>query len=67
MTAIYSCQMLMSVLSFLGLKEVQMRANDFKLYKTSHFDRKTVNINVSLCAAPKLALGTASPCYCDVN
>ena len=67
MTAIYSCHMLMSVLSFLGLKEVQMRAHDFKLYKSSHFDRKTANINVSLSAAPKLALGTASRCYCDVN
>ena len=52
---------------FLGLKEVQMRAHDFKLYKLSHFDRKTANINVSLSAAPKLAFGTASRCYCDVN
>ena len=44
-----------------------MRAHDFKLFKLSHFDRKTAKINVSLSAAPKLALGTASRCYCDVN
>ena len=44
-----------------------MRAHDFKLYKSSHFDRKTANINVSLSATPKLGLVPASRCYCDVN
>ena len=51
----------------LGLKEDQMGAHDFKLYKVPHFDKKTANINVSLSAGPKLALAKASRCYCDVN
>ena len=44
-----------------------MGANDSKFYKVPLFDRKTANINVSLSAAPKLALATASRCYCNVN
>ena len=44
----------------LGLKEVQMGAHDFKLNKVPLFSRKSVNINVSLSAAPKLALVPAS-------
>ena len=40
----------------LGLKEVQMRAHDFKLNKVPFFALQSVNINVSLSAAPKLAL-----------
>ena len=51
----------------LGLKEVQMGAQDFKLNKVPLFSRKTVNINVSRSAAPKLALVPASRYYCDVN
>ena len=51
----------------LGLKEVQMGANDFKLIKGPLFSRKSVNINVSLSAAPKLTLVPASRYYCDVN
>ena len=51
----------------LGLKEVQMGAYHFKLNKVPLFSRKTVNINVSLSAAPKLALVPASRYYCDVN
>ena len=51
----------------LGLKEVQMGAHDFKLIKVPIFSRKSVNINVSLSAAPKLALVPASRYYCDVN
>ena len=44
-----------------------MGANDFKLNKVPFFSRKTVNINVSLSVAPKLALVPASRYYCDVN
>ena len=44
-----------------------MGAHDFKLNKVPHFALKSVNINVSLCAAPKLALSPASRYYCDVN
>ena len=44
-----------------------MGAHDFKLNKVPHFFSKTVNINVSLYAAPKLALVPASCYYCDVN
>ena len=44
-----------------------MGAHDLKLNKVSLFSRKTVNINVSLSAAPKLALVPARCYYCDVN
>ena len=44
-----------------------MGAHDFKLNKMPLFSRRSVNINVSLFAAPKLALVPASRYYCDVN
>ena len=44
-----------------------MHAHDFKLNNVPLCSRKTVNINVSLSAAPKLALVPASRYYCDVN
>ena len=44
-----------------------MGDNDFKLNKVSLFSRKTVNINVSLSAAPKLALVPARRYDCHVN
>ena len=44
-----------------------MGANDFNHNKLPLFSRKSVNINVSLSAAPKLALVPASRYYCDVN
>ena len=44
-----------------------MEAHDFKVNKVPLFSRKSVNINVSLSAAPKLALVPASRYYCDVN
>ena len=46
---------------------VQMEAHDFKLNKVPPFSRKSVNINVSLSAAPNLALVPASRYYCDVK
>ena len=51
----------------LGLKEVQMGAHDFKLIKMPLLSRKSVNINGSLSAAPKLALVPASCYMCDVK
>ena len=51
----------------LGLKEVQMGANDFKLYNAPFFAQKPVNFNVSRSAAPKLALVPASCYNCDVK
>ena len=51
----------------LGLKEVQMGANDFKYNKVPLFDRKKGNINTTMSAAHKLALVPASRYYCDVN
>ena len=51
----------------LGLKEVQIGAHDFKLNKVPFSDLKSVNINVSRRAAPKLALVPASHYYCDVK
>ena len=44
-----------------------MGAHDFNFIKVPLFSRKTVNINVSLSAAPKLALVQASRYNCDVN
>ena len=44
-----------------------MGAHNFKLIKVPLFARKSVIINVSLSAAPKLALVPASPYYCNVN
>ena len=44
-----------------------MAAHDFKLNKVSLFARKSVNTNISLSAAQKLALVPASRYYCDVN
>ena len=51
----------------LGLKEVQMRAHNFKLYKVPFSALKSVNINVSRSAAPKLAIVPASRYKCDVK
>ena len=44
---------------------VQMGAQDIK--SRCLFSRKSVNINVSLSAAPKLSLVPASRYYSDVN
>ena len=44
-----------------------MGAHDFKLIKVPLFSRKSVNINVSLSVAPKLALVPESRYNCDVN
>ena len=44
-----------------------MGAHDFKLNKVPLFALKSVNINVSLSAAPKLALVPASRYNCDVT
>ena len=44
-----------------------MGAYDFKLIKVPLFSRKSVNINVSLSAAPKLAPVPASRYNCDLK
>ena len=44
-----------------------MGAHDFKLNKVPLFALKSMNINVSLSAAPKLALVPASRYMCDVK
>ena len=44
-----------------------MGAQDFKLNKVILFALKSVYINVSLSAAPKLALVPAIRYYCNVN
>ena len=44
-----------------------MGAHDFKLNKVPFFALKSENINVSLYAAPKLALVPASRYNCDVK
>ena len=44
-----------------------MGAHDFKLNKVLLFALKSVNINVSLSAGPRIALVPASRYYCNVN
>ena len=44
-----------------------MGANDFKLNKVSLYALKSSGYQVSMSAAPKLALVPASRYYCDVN
>ena len=44
-----------------------MGAHDFKLNNVPLFALKSVDINVSLPAAPKLALVPASRYYCNIN
>ena len=44
-----------------------MGAHDFKLYNVPFFARKSVNINVSRSAAPKLALVPVSGYNCYVK
>ena len=51
----------------LRLKEVQMGTHDFKYNKVHFFARETGNINISMFAAPKLALVPASRNNCDVT
>ena len=43
-----------------------MGTHDFKYNKAPLFGRKTGNINISMSAAPKLALVPANSYYCDV-
>ena len=57
----------MSVPSFIRIERGSDGAHDFKLNNVPLFALKSVNINVSLSAAPKLALLQASRYYCDVN
>ena len=51
----------------LGLKEVQIGAHNFKLNKVPFSALKSMNINVSRSAAPKLALVPASLYNCYVK
>ena len=51
----------------LGLKEIQVRAHDFKHNNVPLFAGKPGYINVSLSAAQNLALVPASRYYCVVN
>ena len=51
----------------LGLKEVQMGTHDIKYNNVTLFARKPGNINVSMSAAPKLALVLASRYNCDIK
>ena len=44
-----------------------MGTNDFKYNKVHFFARETGNINISMFAAPKLALVPASRYNCDVT
>ena len=44
-----------------------MGTHDFKYNEVPLFARKTVNINTSMSAVPKLALVPASRYYCNVT
>ena len=56
----------MSVPSFIRIERGADGAHDFKLNKVPFLALKSVNINVSMPAAPKLALVSASHYYCHV-
>ena len=51
----------------LGLKEVQTGAHNFKLNKVPLFSKTTMNINVSIYAALKLAIVPAIRYYMTSN
>ena len=51
----------------LRLKEVQMGAHDFKYNNVPLFAQKPGDFNISISAAPKLALVPASRYYRDVT
>ena len=51
----------------LRLKDVQMGTHNFKYNNVPIFARKPGDINISMFAAPKLALVPASRYYCDVT
>ena len=51
----------------LGLKEVQIGDHDFKYSNVPFLLKQSGNINISMFAAPKLALVPASRYYCDVT
>ena len=57
----------MSVPIFIRIERGSVGVHDFKLNKVPLFALKSVNINVSLSAALKLALVPASRYYCNVN
>ena len=57
----------MYVPSFIRIERGSDGAHDFENNKVPLFGRKTVKINTSMSAAPKLALVPASRYYCDVN
>ena len=57
----------MSVPSFIRIEKGQIGDHNFKLNKGSFSALKSVNINVSRSAAPKLALVPASHYNCDVE
>ena len=57
----------MSVPSFIRIERGSDGVHDFKLNNVHLFAIKSVNNNVSLSAAPKLALVPAGRYYCDTN
>ena len=50
----------------LRFKEVQIGTHDFKYNNVPLFAQKPEDINISMSAAPKLALVPASRYFCDV-
>ena len=57
----------MPVPSFIRIERGSDGAHDLKLNKVLFFALKSVHINVSMSAAPKLALVPVSRYNCDVN
>ena len=57
----------MHVPSIIRIERGSDGVHDLKYNKVPFFARKTGNINISMFAAPKLALVPASHYYCDVN
>ena len=57
----------MSVPSFIRIERGVEGSSLLQTYQNVSFYRKSVNINVLLSAAPKVAFVPASRYYCDVN
>ena len=57
----------MSVLNLIRIERDSDGAHDFKLNKGPLFAKKSVNINVSRSAVPKLGLVPASHYDCDIK
>ena len=62
-----TCHAIMYVPSLIKIERGSDGSHDFKYYNMPPFARKPGDINISMSAAPKLALVPASRYYCDIT